>query len=207
MSLSRRVGRRIPFRVLFLFFLTFCHSVKNSPATAGDARDMLWSLDLKDPLEEEMETHSSILTWEIPQTEELGGLQSTGSQRVGHNWATILSLFRAALFTLAKIWKQAKCPSASEQIKKMWYTHNGILLSHTKEQNNAVCNNMNGPRDYHTKSERERQISYHLHVESKTWYKWTYLQNRNRLTSLSMIISRSIPVAANDIISFFLMAE
>ena len=39
----------------------------------------------KDPLEEAMETHSSILAWEIPRTEEPGGLQSTGSQRVGHD--------------------------------------------------------------------------------------------------------------------------
>ena len=37
------------------------------------------------PLEEEMATHSSILAWEIPWTEEPGGLQSVGSQRVGHN--------------------------------------------------------------------------------------------------------------------------
>ena len=43
------------------------------------------SLDWKDPLEEEMAIHSSILTWEIPWTEELGGPQSTGSQRVGHD--------------------------------------------------------------------------------------------------------------------------
>ena len=35
----------------------------------------------EDPLEEEMATHSSILAWKIPQTEELGGLQSLGSQR------------------------------------------------------------------------------------------------------------------------------
>ena len=41
----------------------------------------------EDPLEEEMATHSSILAWEIPWTEEPGGLQSTGSQRVGHDWA------------------------------------------------------------------------------------------------------------------------
>ena len=40
-----------------------------------------------DPLEEGMATHSSILAWEIPWTEEPGGLQSTGSQGVGHNWA------------------------------------------------------------------------------------------------------------------------
>ena len=36
-----------------------------------------------------MATHSSILAWGIPQIEELGGLQSTGSQRVGHDWAPI----------------------------------------------------------------------------------------------------------------------
>ena len=40
------------------------------------------SLVLKDPLEEEMATHSSILAWRIPWTEEPGGLQSMGSQRV-----------------------------------------------------------------------------------------------------------------------------
>ena len=38
-----------------------------------------------DPLEEEMATHSSILAWRMPWTEELGRLQSMGSQRVGHN--------------------------------------------------------------------------------------------------------------------------
>ena len=43
------------------------------------------SLDWEDPLEKEMATHSSILAWRIPWTEEPGGLQSTGSQRVGHD--------------------------------------------------------------------------------------------------------------------------
>ena len=43
------------------------------------------SLGWKDPLEKEMATHSSILAWRIPWTEEPGGLQSTGSQRVGHD--------------------------------------------------------------------------------------------------------------------------
>ena len=42
----------------------------------------------EDPLEKEMAAHSSILAWKIPWTEEPGGLQSTGSQRVGHNLAT-----------------------------------------------------------------------------------------------------------------------
>ena len=43
------------------------------------------SLGREDPLEKEMATHSSILAWRILWTEEPGGLQSTGSQRVGHN--------------------------------------------------------------------------------------------------------------------------
>ena len=46
----------------------------------------VWSLGQKDPLEEEMATYSSILDWRIPWAEELGGLQSEGSQGVGHDW-------------------------------------------------------------------------------------------------------------------------
>ena len=43
------------------------------------------SLDREGPLEEGMATHSSVLAWRIPWTEEPGGLQSIGAQRVGHN--------------------------------------------------------------------------------------------------------------------------
>ena len=46
------------------------------------------SLGLEDPLEKEMATHSSVLAWGIPQTEEPGGLQSKDSQRVRHSSAT-----------------------------------------------------------------------------------------------------------------------
>ena len=46
------------------------------------------SLGEEDPLEKEMATHSSILAWRIPWTEEPSGLQSMGSQRVGHDWVT-----------------------------------------------------------------------------------------------------------------------
>ena len=46
------------------------------------------SLGWDDPLEKEMATHSSVLAWRIPWTEEPDGLQSMGLQRVGHNWAT-----------------------------------------------------------------------------------------------------------------------
>ena len=46
----------------------------------------------EDPLEKEMATHSSILSWRIPWTEDPDRLQSMGSQRVGHDWETSLSL-------------------------------------------------------------------------------------------------------------------
>ena len=54
--------------------------VKNLPAVQ---ETWVQSLGQEDPLEKEMATHSRILTWKIPRTEEPGGLQSMGSQRVG----------------------------------------------------------------------------------------------------------------------------
>ena len=59
--------------------------VKNLPAKAGDwVQSLIWD----DPLEKEMATHSSILAWEIPWTEEPGRLQSIGSQRLRHDLTT-----------------------------------------------------------------------------------------------------------------------
>ena len=59
--------------------------VKNFPANAGDVGSIPAS---EDPLEKEMETHSSTLAWGIPWTEEPRGLQSMGSQTMGHDLAT-----------------------------------------------------------------------------------------------------------------------
>ena len=59
--------------------------VKNLTANARDLRDAGLIPGWKDPLEEGMATHPSILAWRIPWTEEPGRLQSTGSQRVGHD--------------------------------------------------------------------------------------------------------------------------
>ena len=56
--------------------------VKNLPAVQ---EMQVQSLGQEDPLEKEMATHCSILAWRIPRTEEPGGLQSMGSQRVGHD--------------------------------------------------------------------------------------------------------------------------
>ena len=56
--------------------------VKNLPAIQGT---QVQSLGQEDPLKKGMATHSSILAWEIPWTEKPGGLQSMGSQTVGHD--------------------------------------------------------------------------------------------------------------------------
>ena len=59
------------------------------------------------------------------------------------------------------------------------YIYKGTLLSHKREQNNATCSSMDGPRDYHTKqskSERERQMPYGI----------TYVWNLKYDTNLSM---------------------
>ena len=55
------------------------------------------SLGQEDTLEEKMATHFSFLAWIIPWTEELGGLQSMGLQRIGHDWATKHSAAQQAL--------------------------------------------------------------------------------------------------------------
>ena len=59
--------------------------VKNLPVNARDVRDTGQSLGQEDPLEEGMATHSSILAWRIPWTEDPGSLPSIGSQRVEYN--------------------------------------------------------------------------------------------------------------------------
>ena len=64
-------------------------------------------------------------------------------------------MFIAAQFTIAKTWKQPK--------EDVVHTYNGILLSHKKEWNNAICSNMDATRDYHTNwSKSERQIPYDI---------------------------------------------
>ena len=59
--------------------------VKNLPANARDIRDTGSILGQEAPLEKEMATHSSILAWKVPWTEEHGRLQSVELQRAGHD--------------------------------------------------------------------------------------------------------------------------
>ena len=65
----------------FIWATLVAQLLKNLPAMQ---ETWVQSLGREDPLEKEMATHSSTLAWKIPSTEEYGGLQSMGSQRVGH---------------------------------------------------------------------------------------------------------------------------
>ena len=78
-----------PRHAIFLVASLVVRMGKNLPAVQ---ETQVQSLDQEDPLEGEMATHSSLLAWRIPWAEEPGRLQSTGSQRVRHDWATKLSL-------------------------------------------------------------------------------------------------------------------
>ena len=75
--------------LLFLRVSLLAKMVKNLPAKR---QTQVRSLGREDPLEKDMAPHSSTHAWRIPRTEEPGRLQSMGSWRVRHNWATSLSL-------------------------------------------------------------------------------------------------------------------
>ena len=89
-----------------------------------------YSNSYKGVMEKEMATHSSILAWRIPWTEKLGGLQSMGSQRVGHNWATSLthSLTQRSELTLPLSVETQMVLVVSTQLA-LWGEQNNIGLS------------------------------------------------------------------------------
>ena len=72
--------------------------VKKLSANAGDIKRLVWFLSQEDPREEGLATHSSILAWRIPWTEEPGRLQSIGSQRVQYHWSDLAQHIMVILF-------------------------------------------------------------------------------------------------------------
>ena len=67
----------------------------------------------------------------------------------------------AALFRIARTWKQLICPSTEKYIKKMWYTYTMEYSLALEKNKQCLCSNIDGPRDFHTKgykSDRGRQI-------------------------------------------------
>ena len=94
--------------------------IKNLPAKMETPAQ---SMGGEDPLEKEMETHSSILAWRIPWTEEPGRLQSTELQRVGHNLATeCFSLALSPSFPISSVQFSCSVMSYSLQPHELQYT-------------------------------------------------------------------------------------
>ena len=149
-----------------------------------------------------MATHSSILAWRIPWTEEPGRLRSMGLQRVRHHWALVRTIHTSNT-TPGRIFRHNYNSKRSAQpyvhsstihsnqnmesayMSIRWmnedvvHVYNGMLLSHRKEWNNSICSNMDLTRDYRTKwnvrKKKTDTIGYHLYIESKIWHKWPYL--------------------------------
>ena len=101
--------------------------VKNLPAMW---ETWVWSLSWEYLLEKGMATHSSILAWRIPWTEEPGGLQSMGSQRVIYDWATNTLTFMGTLLIGSPAFTD-KGPLSKVASGKAWLSDSHSLLSAT----------------------------------------------------------------------------
>jgi hypothetical protein len=80
-------------------------------------------------------------------------------------------MFIAALFIIAKIWNQSRCPTIEDRIKKMWHMYTMEHYSSIKENKIVICRKMDGTGDYHIKQHKpslEGKIPcFCSHVESK----------------------------------------
>ena len=100
--------------------------VKKLAATQEPKEMQVRSLGGEDPLEEGMETHSSILAWSIPWTEEPGGLQSMGSWRVGHDWSNLAHTYERYNWDTIKSIQSIQFPDFN--ISRVLNIHNNLIL-------------------------------------------------------------------------------
>ena len=150
----------------------------------------VWSLGWEDPLEKRMTTNSSILAWRIPWTAKTDGLQSMGSQRVGHNWVMNTFTFLALNLNLSMMahaceshWRHTsknlenhiphnvalaehQCPVA--------YPHNGAPLGLLKGMQLWI--NTNEPWDYYAKGKRPG-------TKGHAWYDSIYVKDLEQANS------------------------
>ena len=108
------------------------------------------------PLEEKMATHSSILAWRIPWTEEPGGLQSMGWQRVESNWATNSFSIHMSVVLSPFV------PSSPPLTVSIWVDLESVIQSEENQRKISCIN------------------TYIWNLEK--WSRWTYLQGRSRET-------------------------
>ena len=88
-------------------------------------------------------------------------------------------MFIAAQFTIAKSWKQPKCPSANEWIQKLWYIYTMEFYAAEKEGAYTLCNSMDGTGEHYAKWNKpgdEGQIPYDL------TFTWNIINKRKKQT-------------------------
>ena len=140
--------------------------VKNLAAMQEPQETWVWSLDWEDPLEEGMATHCSILLekphgqrsllqyspGETPWTEEPGGLQSIGVQRVGHNWGDL-----ACIHTLFRVLRRTILPCLwSSEMRSFYHCNLTICYSITVSFADVLC-----------------QLSFHLFLNCReSFHEW-----------------------------------
>ena len=95
---------------------------------------------------------------------------------------TCIPMFRAALFTEAKTWKQPKCPLTEEWIRKMWYywaiKKNKLLLVAVMKMNLEMI------LTKQVKKWKTNTLCCHVYMESKMWHKWAHLWKWNRIKGI-----------------------
>ena len=99
-------------------------------------------------------------------------------------------MFIAAQFTIAKYWKQPKCPSANEWIQKLWYIYTMEFHATEKEGAYTLCNSMDGTGEHHAKwniPDGEGHIPYDL------TFNWNIINRRKRKEN----ITRDIEIKNN----------
>ena len=98
-----RCKKNLPLRLLWQYFQKTSLVAQTVKRLSTMWETWVRSLGREDPLEKEMAIHSSTIAWKIPWIEEPGRLQSMGSQRVGHDWVTSLSLSFKKLYFINKL--------------------------------------------------------------------------------------------------------
>ena len=129
---------------------------------------------MENSMEVPQKAKSSVAIWSSNPTPGHTSRQNFNSKRYIHPYIHSSTIHNS---TCHKTWKQPKCPSIEEWIKKMWYiyVYNEILLSQDKimlfaatwmQLEIIILNEVN--------QKKINTVWYHLYVESKIWHKWTY---------------------------------
>ena len=133
--------------------------VKNSPAMQKTQETWVWSLGREDPLEEEMATHFGTLAWEFPWMEELGRLQSMGSQRGRYDWASSLVYRRANIHPSEMVIKNCRGRKTPSHI--LWghiYLDTTIRQTYTKKK-------ITGQRHWWTQTQNTSNLNPMIHYK------------------------------------------